>query len=176
MSIRSNERIDSTADLVNLTNYLNTCMSETFFKMKQNITEAMQRVLFLLDYYVYNGTILHDTRCCNLNFLHTKSPFYILEEQLQTHSKVFYWPEAMDKIFNKNSARLQMMREQAEEKLIKDRKKFEARLVKILEHLEVYKTKDSPYLSLEEMRVNSENLRVLNDELQTCINTSDVCI
>lgn len=82
----------------------------------------------------------------------------------------------MDKIFNKNSARLQMMREQAEEKLIKDRKKFEARLVKILEHLEVYKTKDSPYLSLEEMRVNSENLRVLNDELQTCINTSDVCI
>lgn len=55
MASRSNEQITSTADLVDLTNYLNTCMSETFFKMKQNITEAMQRVLFLLDYYVYNG-------------------------------------------------------------------------------------------------------------------------
>lgn len=80
----------------------------------------------------------------------------------------------MDKIFNKNSARLQILRDQAEEKLIKDREAFEAQLLKILAAIEVYKTKDSPYLGLEEMRINAEALGVLNDELQACILTAEV--
>jgi hypothetical protein len=80
----------------------------------------------------------------------------------------------MDKIFNKNSARLQLLRDQAEEKLIKDRADFEARLVAILEELKVYKTKDSPFLNLEEMRINAKNLQILYDELQEQIVKSDV--
>lgn len=55
MASKTSEKVDNTADLVNLTNYLNKCMSDTFFKMKSNISEIMQRLLFLLDHYVFNG-------------------------------------------------------------------------------------------------------------------------
>lgn len=55
MASKTSEKVETTTDLVNLTNYLNQCMSDTFFKMKVNINEAMQRLLFLLDHYIFEG-------------------------------------------------------------------------------------------------------------------------
>jgi hypothetical protein len=97
MATRAGERIETTAELVALSNFLNTAMSETFFSMKQSISEAMQRLLFLFDYFVFP------------------------EEDLELHAKVYYWPEHMDEIFSKNTTRLQLMRDAAEEKLILDK-------------------------------------------------------
>ncbi|CAL8109272.1 unnamed protein product [Orchesella dallaii] len=79
----------------------------------------------------------------------------------------------MDKIFNQNSTRLQLKRDQAEEQLILDRQAFETRLAKIITQLDVYKTKDSPFLNVEEMRMNSEALQLIHDEIQLCITESD---
>lgn len=80
----------------------------------------------------------------------------------------------MDKIFNQNSSRLQLKRDQAEEQLILDREAFETKLSKIIAALDVYKTKDSPFLNTEEMRMNADSLQKLNDEIQGCITESDV--
>lgn len=91
------------------------------------------------------------------------------------HSKVYHWPEHIDKVFNQNSTRLQLKRDQAEEQLIVDRQKFEARLAKIITSLDVYKTKDALFLNVEEMRLNAEALEKLNHEIQSCITESDVC-
>ena len=80
----------------------------------------------------------------------------------------------MEEIFDANATRLQLKRDQAEEKLIADREAFEAKLKRIIEELETYKTKDSPFLVLEEMRIYSEALRALNTELQKCVDISEV--
>lgn len=67
-----------------------------------------------------------------------------------------------------------MRREQAEEQLIVDRERFEAKLARIITNLDVYKTKDSPFLNAEEMRTNSEALKRLNDEIQGCVLEAEV--
>jgi len=149
MASRAGERVDNTAQLVALTNYLTTSMSETFFRMKQQIMEAMNRVLFLLD-------------------LHTFS-----DDDLALHAKVYNWPENMDRIFQKNNVRLTLMREQAEENLITDRAEFEKHLIDVIESLEVYKNKEVPFLAAEEMRTNSNALQAIYDDLQQCITNSE---
>jgi len=57
MTTRTSERVQNTAQLVEVTKYLNVCMSETFFKLKTSIHEALNRMLFLLDYHKYQGEI-----------------------------------------------------------------------------------------------------------------------
>ncbi|CAG7816608.1 unnamed protein product [Allacma fusca] len=149
MASKTSEKVENTADIVALTNYLNTCMSETFFNLKTQITEAMNRLLFLLDYHIFSA------------------------QQVESHNNLYQWPEQMEEIFDQNATRLQLKRDQAEEKLGLDREAFEAKLKKIIEELEAYKTKDSPFLVLEEMRTNAETLRALNDELQKCVETAE---
>lgn len=53
MASKTSEKVETTAEIVNLTAYLNTCMSETFFNLKTQINEAMNRLLFLLDYHIF---------------------------------------------------------------------------------------------------------------------------
>jgi len=59
MATRANERIETTAELVDLTNYMNTCMSDTFFKLKTGIRESMERLLFLMEYHIFEGKRVH---------------------------------------------------------------------------------------------------------------------
>jgi hypothetical protein len=59
MSTRANERIETTAELVDLTNYMNTCMSDTFFKLKTGIRESMERLMFLMEYHIFAGNVLY---------------------------------------------------------------------------------------------------------------------
>jgi hypothetical protein len=80
----------------------------------------------------------------------------------------------MEEIFDKNSVRLQLRRDQAEEQLIVNRQAFEDKLKKYIDEIGKYKTKDSPFLNKEEMRVNSENLRRIDDQLQKCMEEADV--
>jgi len=80
----------------------------------------------------------------------------------------------MERIFDKNVVRLQLLRDDAEEKLIANRAEFETKLAKILKNVDIYRTKDSPFLTKEEMRINSLNLKGLSDELQICADTADV--
>lgn len=100
--------------------------------------------------------------------------FLYSEEQLLLHSKAYNWPEHMDKIFNQNSVRLTLKRDQAEEQLIADRHAFEGVLAKTITALDVYKTKDSPFLNTEEMRMNADALQKLNNEIQAAITESEV--
>ena len=99
---------------------------------------------------------------------------FIIEEELDLHSTVFHWPKQMSETFEQNLRRLQLKREQAEEKLEEDKKEFEQNLFEYIEKLEAYKTKDSPYLDMEEMREHSVALTDLNDKITACVQAAAV--
>ena len=96
------------------------------------------------------------------------------DEDLNLHNRVLKWPEYMEEVFEKNSVRLQLRREQAEEELIKNREEYEQKLKNLIDEISKYKSKDSPFLSKEELRVNSENLRRIEKELEKCTQEAEV--
>ncbi|CAG7651635.1 unnamed protein product, partial [Allacma fusca] len=149
MSTKTSERVETTAELVALTNYMNICISDTFYRLKSNILESMHRLLFLLDYHIFTT------------------------KELQIHNTVFHWPSGMREVFDQNGMRLQHKRDQAEEKLDEDKSVFEKNLLKYIDELKKYKTMESQFLEKEDMRVNAEALTVLNEEIQNCILISE---
>jgi len=82
----------------------------------------------------------------------------------------------MEEVFDKNSTRLQLKRDQAEEQLIVNREAYEAKLKKYIDEIGKYKSKDSPFLNKEEMRINAEALRKLNAELEKCVEEAEVSL
>ena len=91
-------------------------METTVYKLEIKIAEAKRRLMFLLDY--------------------AEMP----AEDIKLNSTVFFWPELVMQILEKNQVRLASLREKTEDKL-KDRiTKFDDKLKEMLKRVEAYKT------------------------------------
>lgn len=96
--------------------FLTQSMETTIFKLEYKIADAKKRLMFLLDY--------------------SEMP----AEDIKLNSTVFFWPELVMQILDKNQVRLQALREKTEDKL-KDRLvKYDEKLKELLKRVEAYKT------------------------------------
>ncbi|CAF0812221.1 unnamed protein product [Brachionus calyciflorus] len=106
----------STAELVEIMEFLNQSIETTIFKLEFKINEAKRRLMFLLDYSLMPN------------------------EDIKLNSTVFYWPELVMQILEKNQVRLQALREKTEDKLRERLAKFDDKLKDMLKRVEAYKS------------------------------------
>ncbi|XP_053550231.1 dynein axonemal heavy chain 3 [Bombina bombina] len=140
---RVNEVPASTAGLVNLTDFLRTSRDVTVYKLKDEISEAANRLAFLLDY----ASLQYD--------------------DLKLNSTVFHWPEQIETVFEVNSNRLMSRRDQAEEDLRKRRIDFEKLLKGYSKEIEAFKKRE--IMTIEEMKNNVEKLKELDKNLNAAL-------
>ncbi|XP_069503771.1 dynein axonemal heavy chain 3 [Ambystoma mexicanum] len=136
---RANEIPPTTQDLVALTEFLNKSNDVTVYKLKDEISEAASRLLFLLDY-------------ADLHY-----------DDLKLNSTVFHWPEQIDTILEVNISRLLSRREQAEDELKKRRIEFEQKLQGYTKDVDYFRKRDQ--VAMEEMKNNVEKIRELDSNL-----------
>jgi dynein heavy chain len=106
----------NTAELVETMEFLSQSMETTVFKLEFKIADAKRRLMFLLDY--------------------AEMP----AEDIKLNSTVFFWPELVMQILEKNQVRLQALREKTEDKLRDRLVKFDDKLKEMLKRVEAYKT------------------------------------
>ncbi|GFG29080.1 hypothetical protein Cfor_00250, partial [Coptotermes formosanus] len=136
---RASELPETTADLVELQNYLNECRDVTIYNLKEKIHTAGENVLFLMQ----NALL---------------SP-----EDIHLNSRTFLWPKEMEAVLKLSEARLAHRRDIVEGVLRSKRTDFDAKLLLHQKELEIFKKKDAPILTKEEME---ENVRTVEKILQ----------
>ncbi|KAJ1097170.1 hypothetical protein NDU88_002296 [Pleurodeles waltl] len=129
----------NTQELVALTEFLIKASDVTVYRLKDEIAEAANRLLFLLDH-------------ANLHY-----------DDLKLNSTVFHWPEQIETILEINVNRLMARKEQAEDDLRKRRVEFEKKLQGYSKDVEYFKKRDQ--VGMEEMKNNVEKMQELNANL-----------
>jgi dynein heavy chain, axonemal len=107
---------NTTAELVETMDFLNQSIETTVYKLEHKIGEAKKRLLFLMDYCL------------------------IPSEDIKLNSTVFFWPELVMQILEKNQVRLQALREKTEEKLRDRLIKFDEKLKDMHKRTEAFKS------------------------------------
>ncbi|KAK6187847.1 hypothetical protein SNE40_005782 [Patella caerulea] len=141
MTDKVSEMPDTTQEIVETQEFLKTSMDVTVHKLKDEIDEAANRLMFLLDYAIF--------------------PF----EDIKLNSTVFHWPEHIRTVFELNQSRIINKREHIEEELRRKVSAFESRLAEYMTKVESYKKKE--IMSVDEMKNNCENLKQLHESLET---------
>ena len=77
-----------------------------------------------------------------------KHDYLKLDEDIKLNSTVFFWPELVMQILEKNQLRLQALREKTEDKLKDKLAKYDDKLKDLLKRVEVYKTVGVSFLEL----------------------------
>ncbi|XP_063078071.1 dynein axonemal heavy chain 3 [Engraulis encrasicolus] len=133
---------NTTEELVDLNHFLKHTNEVTVHKLQDEIDEASNRLIFLLDFAT------------------------LPVEDLKLNSNVFHWPEQIQCVFEVSKGRLATRREQAEELLQKRLVEFDGLLASMCKEVEAFKKKEM--MGLEEMKTNVERL----SELQVALNAA----
>ena len=97
---------------------------------KNDITHSSLNKRFMFCWSSFHSITLHIKKNNNL----------LKDEDIKLNSTVFFWPELVMQILEKNQLRLQALREKTEDRL-KDRlNKFDEKLKDLLKKVEAYKT------------------------------------
>ncbi|KAL0279081.1 UNVERIFIED_CONTAM: hypothetical protein PYX00_000712 [Menopon gallinae] len=136
MSSRASELPETTAELVELTNYLLESRDSTMYELRKKIQTTAQYVMFLMTHAV------------------------LPVEDIQLNSRVFLWPKDMDSVLDLATARLSHRRDTVENALRIRRMEFDEKLIVHQKELDAFKKKDPPILTMEEM---AECARAVDD-------------
>ncbi|KAL8573170.1 Dynein heavy chain 3, axonemal [Nucella lapillus] len=131
---------DATKELVDIQQFLRQSEDVTVYKLKDEISEAASRLMFLLDYAIF--------------------PF----EDIKLNSTVFHWPEHIQTVFELSNNRMASKRENLEEDLRKRVSAFEDKLGDFMKEVESFKKKE--FMSSDEMKSNVEILSRLTANLE----------
>ncbi|XP_075250490.1 dynein axonemal heavy chain 3-like isoform X2 [Convolutriloba macropyga] len=137
-----NEIPETTAHLVELTEFIIVTNDKTVFALLNEVQDAQDRLMFLLDYAAF------------------------AQEDLDKNAEVFAWPAKISEEIKVNQERFEELRETGEDKLRKRRSNFERKLESILKEVELFKKKD--ILSQDEMEVNVAKLEELEKLIEAC--------
>ena len=94
--------------------------------------------MFLLDYAYMTSMGYFLNKKKKKNFFKTLF-FIFIADDIKLNSSVFYWPEYVMQVLEKNQVRLQALREKTEEKLRERIQKFDEKLKDLLKRVELYK-------------------------------------
>nr|XP_014349786.1 PREDICTED: dynein heavy chain 3, axonemal [Latimeria chalumnae] len=139
---------ENTEELVSLLEFLKKASDVTVYKLRDEISEAANRLDFLLDY----ATL----------------PY----EDIKLNSIVFDWPEQIHSLFELNRNRLMNRRDFAEEDLRKRNSEFEKKINIYSKEVESFKKRD--LMNLEEIKNNVEKLSELSTNLDAALEELEV--
>lgn len=137
----------TTKELVETQAFLQQSMDVTVYKLLDEIREAAERLMFLLDYTLFQN------------------------EDIKLNSTVFYWPENIESVFELSQTRLQSKRESIEEELKVHLDNFKVYLDDLMKDIESFKRKE--IMSSDEMKANVEHLDYLHKNLDAAQNELD---
>ncbi|XP_047106954.1 dynein axonemal heavy chain 3 [Schistocerca piceifrons] len=137
MSDRVREMPKTTAELVELNNYIIECRDVTMFNLKEQIRISAENVLFLMDHAILSV------------------------DDIDLNGRVFLWPDDMESVLELSLTRLAHRREEVETALRAKTAELEAKLLIHAKDLEVFKKKDPPILTMEEMTESVEQVEAL---------------
>ncbi|KAL1116324.1 hypothetical protein AAG570_005819 [Ranatra chinensis] len=137
MAQRASEMPGTTAELVELTNYIVESRDSTMFNMRTKLYQSAEYILFLVDYAIFPP------------------------EDVVLISRVFLWPKDMDQVLDLSMGRINIHREMVENALRAKRAAFDAVLLDHQKYLEVFKKKDPPILTMEEMESTVKDIEDL---------------
>ncbi|XP_073998137.1 dynein axonemal heavy chain 3-like isoform X3 [Rhodnius prolixus] len=137
ISLRASEMPVTTAELVDFTNFVNESRDSTMFDMRTKLLKSGEYLSFIFDYEL------------------------LPEDDIQLIAKCFLWPREMDAILDAAMGRINLQRDIVETSLKKRKSKFEETLLEHQKMLEIFRKKDPPILTLEEMATNAEGIERL---------------
>ncbi|XP_068100920.1 dynein axonemal heavy chain 3 [Hyperolius riggenbachi] len=140
---RVSEVPGTTEELVTLMDFLRKSSDVTVYKLKDEISEAVSRLAFLLDYAI------------------------LLYDDLKLNSAVFHWPEQIETVFQVNNNRLMARRDHAEDELRKRRSDYEKLLNGYNTEIEAFKKRET--MTVDEMKSNVEKLNELDRNLSMAL-------
>ncbi|XP_072168572.1 dynein axonemal heavy chain 3-like [Diadema setosum] len=137
---RLGETPTTTAEIVALAEFLRESSEVTVYKLKDEVDEAANRLMFLLDYA------------------------FLPYEDIKLNSTVFHWPDHIQTIFEVCRNRLMSRREQAEDELKRRVQRFEEKLNEYGREVDSFRKKEM--LSMDEMKTNVDKLSELQLQLE----------
>ncbi|XP_018322727.1 dynein heavy chain 3, axonemal isoform X2 [Agrilus planipennis] len=142
MSQKVSQTPETVPELVELMNYVAESRDVTMFNLREKIRLTAEYVLFLME--------------CAL----------LTTDDINLNCRVFVWPKDMENVIQLALQRLNMKKDQAEIALKNKIILFDAKLLKHQKQLNVFKKKDPPVLTLEEMQECNEMADVILQRLQ----------
>lgn len=125
--------------VVELYNYLNESRESTMFVLKNKLMECVELVIFLIKYQAI-----------------------FPPEDISLNTRAFNWPRDMDSVMDLAATRLQMRKEFVEGVLKKRRVVFDEKIAALQIKIEIFKKKDPPFLSLDEMTVATQEIELIS--------------
>lgn len=129
-------------EIVELTNYVTECRDVKMYNLKERIRNTSEALLFLMEYTV------------------------LPMDHINLTCRAIMWPKDMENVLEMAQSRIQIRRDKAEKILKKKRTIFEVKLDKHQKQLELFKKKDPPILTFEEMEEAVEQIEELVAALQ----------
>ncbi|XP_046326217.1 dynein axonemal heavy chain 3-like [Haliotis rufescens] len=140
MADRVSEIPETTQELVETQEFLKTSTEVTVYKLKDEIDESANRLMFLLDYAIF--------------------PF----EDIKLNSTVFHWPDHIRTVFELSQNRIVNKRDTIEDHLRKRVSDYEDRLNGYYKEVESFRKKE--IMSPDEMKNNTELLARITADLE----------
>ncbi|CAG9858599.1 unnamed protein product [Phyllotreta striolata] len=127
ISDRASGSPETVVEIVGLQVFVTESRDITMYNVKEKIRKTVEILLFLIDYA------------------------HLSDEDIALNTRVFQWPKDMDIIIEVSLDRLSIKRDQAELVLKQKRVAFDKKIKKVEKMLNVFKKKDPPILTLDEM-------------------------
>ncbi|CAD6235446.1 GSCOCG00007903001-RA-CDS, partial [Cotesia congregata] len=129
---------ETTQEVVDLFNYLCDSRDNTMFNLRNKLTRCGELIIFLLDYQPPS------------------------DEDIQLNARTLTWPKEMEIIMGLATKRLNMRKEFVEGVLRKRRDNFEQKIQRMQQAIDIFKKKDPPVLTVEEMEQSTEEIEQLS--------------
>lgn len=133
---------ETVVEIVQLTNYAIECRDIKMYNLKEEIRNTADTLLFLMEYAL------------------------LPSDHIILNCSAMMWPRNMENVIEMAWSRIQIRRDKAEQVLRKKRQVFETRLEKHFKQLELFKKRDPPLLTTEDMEDAVQTIEELNALLQ----------
>lgn len=127
-----------TFDVVELYNYLLESRDSSMLTLRAKLIQSAELVLFLAEY---------------------EAP--LTNEDIQLNSRSFTWPREMETMMELAATRLNMRKEFVEGVLRTRRQMFDGKIDSLHSKIEIFKKKDPPVVTMDEMIANVKEIEVI---------------
>ncbi|XP_053593796.1 dynein axonemal heavy chain 3 [Microplitis demolitor] len=129
---------ETTQEVVDLFNFLCDSRDNTMFSLRNKLNRCGELIIFLLNYQPPS------------------------DEDIQLNTRTLTWPNEMEVIMELATKRLNMRKEFVEGVLRKRRDNFEIKIQRMQQAIDIFKKKDPPVLTVEEMIQSTEEIEKLS--------------
>ncbi|XP_008202999.3 dynein heavy chain 3, axonemal [Nasonia vitripennis] len=131
-----------TRDVVELYNYLLESRDSTMFILRSKLSQSAELILFLVEHQAHF------------------SP-----EDIQLNSRALTWPREMETVMELAATRLNMRKEFVEGVLRNRRQAFDGKIQALATKIEIFKKKDPPVISMDEMTSSAREIEEISREM-----------